>query len=88
MVGLSMNPIIEWKKIDTVLLDMDGTILDLGFDNFFWLHHLPQVYAEKNGITFEQSKTLLSESYGAIEGKLEWYCLDFWSRRLELDVAP
>ncbi|TQV85495.1 GMP/IMP nucleotidase [Aliikangiella coralliicola] len=81
-----MEPKINWSEIDTVLLDMDGTILDLGFDNYFWLELLPKVYAEKNQLTLEQSKTFLAESYGAIEGKLQWYCLDFWSERLQLDI--
>ena len=33
--------IIDWTRIDTILLDMDGTLLDLGFDNFFWREHVP-----------------------------------------------
>lgn len=82
-----MEPTIDWNNIETVLLDMDGTILDLGFDNFFWLHYLPQVYADKNDISLSQSKQLLSESYSTIEGTLNWYCLDFWSKRLGFDIA-
>ena len=27
--------LIDWTHIDTVLLDMDGTLLDLSFDNWF-----------------------------------------------------
>ncbi len=82
-----MEPKLNWNDIETVLLDMDGTILDLGFDNFFWLHHLPKVYAEKNDISVSQSKLLLAESYQEIEGTLNWYCLDFWSKRLGFDIA-
>ena len=37
---------IDWDDIDTVLLDMDGTLLDLHFDNFFWMHYMPRRYAE------------------------------------------
>ena len=39
------------RDIDTVLLDMDGTLLDLHYDNHFWLEHLPQRYAELHGIS-------------------------------------
>ena len=38
---------IDWNAINTVLLDMDGTILDLHFDNYFWKEYVPQKYAEK-----------------------------------------
>ena len=82
-----MTSTIDWDAIDTVLLDMDGTILDLSFDNFFWLEYLPQIYAERNGLSLAQSDEFLKTSYGAIEGKLQWYCLDFWSERLGIDIS-
>jgi putative hydrolase of the HAD superfamily len=50
---------INWNNIDTVLLDMDGTLLDLHFDNYFWLTHVPQRYAEAHGIDAEEAKTRL-----------------------------
>ena len=46
---------IDWHEIDTVLLDMDGTLLDLRFDNFFWMEHLPRLYAERHSISAEES---------------------------------
>ncbi|MCW8875812.1 MAG: GMP/IMP nucleotidase [Kangiellaceae bacterium] len=81
-----MNPVTDWDEIDTVLLDMDGTILDLAFDNYFWLEYMPQVFAEKNAISLDESRKFLSESYGELKGKLQWYCLDFWSEKLNLDI--
>ena len=66
---------------------MDGTILDLEFDNYFWRKYLPRIYADKNELTLQQSKTFLANSYSRIEGKLNWYCLDFWSEQLKLDIA-
>ncbi|MEC8348362.1 MAG: haloacid dehalogenase, partial [Pseudomonadota bacterium] len=27
---------LDWQNIDTVLLDVDGTLLDLHYDNFVW----------------------------------------------------
>jgi putative hydrolase of the HAD superfamily len=78
---------IDWKKIDTVLLDMDGTLLDLNFDNHFWLEFVPSRFAEQNKLTIEQAKKQLIPLFKEMEGKLEWYCLDYWSDVLKLDIA-
>ncbi len=78
---------IEWKKIETVLLDMDGTLLDLNFDNHFWLEFVPKRFAEKNGLSLELAKQQLVPQFKKMEGKLEWYCLDYWSETLKLDIA-
>ena len=78
---------LDWSNIDDVMLDMDGTLLDLHFDNHFWLEYVPLKYAEEKGISVEQSKTELMEQYKKIEGTLDWYCLDHWSRKLQLDIA-
>ena len=77
---------IDWKNIDTVLLDMDGTLLDLRFDNYFWLQHLPKVYAEARDISEQDAVELLHGRFGNGQGTLEWYCLDYWSEQLELDI--
>ncbi|MBL6987620.1 MAG: GMP/IMP nucleotidase [Methylobacter sp.] len=78
---------IDWEKIDTVLLDMDGTLLDLNFDNHFWLEFVPLKFAEKQGLSIEIAKQQLEPRFRSMEGKLEWYCLDYWSEVLELDIA-
>ncbi|PAU59980.1 haloacid dehalogenase [Pseudomonas sp. PIC25] len=80
-----MNP-LNWRDIDTVLLDMDGTLLDLHFDNHFWLEHLPQRYAEHHGISRAMAELELMPLFEAHAGKLTWYCLDFWSAELKLSV--
>jgi putative hydrolase of the HAD superfamily len=78
---------IDWKKIDTVLLDMDGTLLDLNFDNHFWKEFVPLKFAEQHGISLGAAKQQLEPQFKSMEGKLEWYCLDYWSRALQLDIA-
>jgi putative hydrolase of the HAD superfamily len=77
---------IDWEQIDTVLLDMDGTLLDLHFDNFFWQTHLPRLYAEKHQISEEQSSAHLHTTLSAGQGTLDWYSLDHWSDQLEMDI--
>ena len=78
---------IDWKKIDTVLLDMDGTLLDLNFDNHFWKEFVPLKFAQQQGISIASAKQRLESQFKSMEGKLEWYCLDYWSHVLQLDIA-
>jgi HAD superfamily hydrolase (TIGR01509 family) len=78
---------IDWNVIDSVFLDMDGTLLDLHFDNHFWLEHIPLRYAEARGLTREQARAEILALYQSHEGTLEWYCIDHWSRELGLDIA-
>ncbi len=77
---------IAWETVRTVLLDMDGTLLDLHYDNHFWLEHVPQRYAEKNALSLEAAKAKLMARYKQAEGTLDWYCVDYWSRELDLDI--
>ena len=78
---------IDWQRIETVLLDMDGTLLDLHFDNYFWLTYIPQVFAEKHQLPFEQAKLQLHKQFDDKRGSLDWYCIDFWSTELDLPIA-
>lgn len=78
---------IDWQKIDTVLLDMDGTLLDLRFDNRFWVNTIPAEYARRQNITVEQAHARLTPLFEREAGQLNWYCLDFWSEALGFDVA-
>jgi putative hydrolase of the HAD superfamily len=75
-----------WHDIDTVLLDMDGTLLDLHFDNYFWLHYLPERYAETHRVSLETAKSRLHAHYKAHHGTLNWYCLEFWGDSLQMNI--
>ena len=78
--------LLPWDKIDTVLLDMDGTLLDLHFDNYFWLEYLPLKYAEKYNISTDQAKVIVEQACNAQKGNLAWYCVDYWSREFSLPI--
>lgn len=78
---------LNWNTLDTVLLDMDGTLLDLHFDNHFWLHYLPQRYAEHHGQSLAWAKAEIYPLMSARQGQLDWYCLDFWTRELGLPIV-
>ena len=76
----------EWETVDTVLLDMDGTLLDKHFDDFFWEHYVPEIYAENNDLTPLEARKELLARYKSIEGTLAWTDLDYWSTELGLDI--
>ncbi len=79
--------VFDWNNIDTVLLDMDGTLLDLHFDNHFWLDFVPQRFARQYGLGVEAAKMECMARYKEVEGSLQWYCVDHWTTALGLDIA-
>lgn len=75
-----------WNAIDTVLLDMDGTLLDLHFDNYFWQTALPKLYSQLHSADSEKTFDDLESMYHEHRGSLQWYCVDFWAEALQVDV--
>ena len=77
---------LNWSKIDTVLLDMDGTLLDLHYDSHFWLNVIPQQHALAKNISFEAAQADILKRYQAVSGKIQWYCSDYWEKQLNLPI--
>jgi 5'-nucleotidase len=68
---------IAWQDVDTVLLDMDGTLLDLAFDNYFWQKLVPETWGAKNGVTPQEAMEYMRQQYHDVQHTLNWYCLDY-----------
>jgi HAD superfamily hydrolase (TIGR01509 family) len=83
---MNASAAVDWESVDTVLLDMDGTLLDLRFDNWFWGTLVPNRYAAANGITEAQSHERLALKFKDVAHTLQWYCIDYWTRELQLDI--
>ena len=77
---------INWKDIDTVFSDLDGTLLDLHFDNHFWLEYVPVCYANHHGMGLDKATTHLTHRFSEVKGRLDWYCVEFWTKELGLDI--
>ena len=77
---------IDWERGDTLLLDMDGVLLDLRFDNYFWHRYLPRHYGRRHGLGTAAARAELERRYAAVRERLDWYCVDYWSRELDMDV--
>jgi len=77
----------DWSKIDLVLLDMDGTLLDLHFDNYFWQTHIPFRYAEQHNMPLAKAQQYIEQQTAQVAGQIEWYCLDYWEDKLQLPIV-
>lgn len=84
---LSPQHFIDWERIDDVLLDMDGTLLDRHFDNFLFEEELPRRYAALHRLSCEESRDRLMAMYRSVEGELAWTDLHYWTKRVGIDVV-
>lgn len=87
MEHLANAHLVDWQQVEWVLLDMDGTLLDLSFDNYFWHQHVPERYAEKHGLSLSEARAHLEPKFSSSQHTLPWYCTDHWSRETGLNLA-
>ena len=76
----------SWDAVETVLLDMDGTLLDKYFDDYFWERLLPEEYARRYRLDIREARHKLLSRYKQEEGKLTWTDLDYWSKEFDIDI--
>lgn len=77
---------LNWSEIDTLLLDMDGTLLDLHYDNQFWTQRLPEHYALYHSVPTSEATARIELHLKQVAGTLNWYCLDYWQETLQLPI--
>ena len=77
----------DWSSIDTVLLDLDGTLLDQAYDNHIWRDLIPQRFAVARGMELNAAYAEIARLFAGRSGTLEWYDIEFWTRTLGVDVA-
>ncbi|MDI6854909.1 MAG: GMP/IMP nucleotidase [Deltaproteobacteria bacterium] len=75
-----------WENVAWVLLDMDGTLLDKHFDDYFWETLVPEEFARTRGVSLAAARQDVFARYKREEGTLNWTDIDFWSRELDLDI--
>ena len=79
--------LVNWQEIETVLFDMDGTLLDLHYDNHFWRDYLPEKYALKHKLSLAETKKNLAKAFDSTYGTLNFYCVEYWSNTLDIEIV-
>ena len=69
-----------------IMFDMDGTLLDLAFDDFIWNEHLPLRYAHHHQCSLEQSQNILFGYYQQYKHTLAWYSSRAWTEKVGMDM--
>ena len=77
---------LDWREIDFALIDLDDTLLDRHFEDYFWYGLLPKAYAKKHKVTLREAKRQVNAKYDAVESTLDWFDLNYWAKKLEIDV--
>lgn len=75
-----------WSSVNKVFLDLDGTLLDKYFDDYFWEEYVPVIYSKANNVSHANARQKLLSTYKRVESTLQWTDLDYWSEQLELDI--
>jgi 5'-nucleotidase len=76
----------NWDAIDTVCLDLDGTLLDQAYDNYIWQELVPARYARRHGVSLEDATEKVIRYYEDHHGTLEAYSLEHWSQICDVDM--
>lgn len=76
----------DWPDIECIVLDMDGTLLDLNFDNRVWNDRLPRSYAAVSRLDYASAYRCIRQTLDDARGTLAFYCLDHWSRVFGIDL--
>ncbi len=77
----------DWENVETVLLDMDGTLLDLHYDTHVWTEVVPKFWAQVNKKPLESAREYVAEEISKVYGKLAFYDIYYWNNFLDLDIA-
>jgi len=76
----------DWSGVECVVLDMDGTLLDLNFDNRVWNDRLPRSYAAVSRLDYASAYRCIRRTLDSTRGTLPFYCLDHWSSEFGIDL--
>jgi HAD superfamily hydrolase (TIGR01549 family) len=75
--------------LKAVSFDVSGTLIDFYYVEHVWNEAIPQLYARKKGVSFEEAKDYVLSEYNRIgSNHIRWYLPEYWFRHFNLDENP
>jgi HAD superfamily hydrolase (TIGR01549 family) len=73
------------SELKIISFDVEGTLVTTDFSYAVWFEAIPELYAEKHGITIEQAKKAVTDEYKKVgDQKPEWYDIKYWFQKLDI----
>ena len=77
------------NTLKIISFDVDGTLVDLEYNDLIWFKEIPELVARKKNISFEESLKLVKEEYTKLgERNLNWYDINYWISYFSLEISP
>ncbi len=75
--------------LKVVSFDVVGTLLDSSFEDHVWNTMIPQLYARKQAMNFEEAKEFILREYNNVGNRdIRWYLPSYWFKHFNLDEDP
>ncbi len=76
------------NDMKVISFDVEGTMVTTEFSAAIWFEMIPQRYAERHGLDFDEATTRIRQEYESVgDQRLEWYDVQYWFTRFDLGEA-
>jgi len=77
------------KSLKIISFDVDGTLVDLEYNDLIWFKEIPELVAKKKKVSFERSLKFVCEEYAKLgEHNLNWYDINYWISYFGIEISP
>jgi len=77
------------NTLKIISFDVDGTLVDLEYNDLIWFKEIPELVARKKKISFEKSLKFVHEEYAKLgEHNLNWYDINYWISYFGIEISP
>jgi putative hydrolase of the HAD superfamily len=73
------------NKYSIISFDVEGTLITTDFSYSIWFEGIPEGYAKKYGMSFEEGrKTVMAEYEKIGDQRIEWYDINYWTNKFDI----